>query len=149
MRRPRTPPHSGLTPECAAVSTAGAKDCERQATRDSRAKHGPKYNAAKRGRTAGRTATRGLDLDPDDRRYLNALALDPCAYCGQPATDLDHIQPKGAGVDSWDNLTSACGTCNKRKQRVTLLGFMLRRQLLDDGYDQMRHAWDNAGSIAA
>lgn len=41
-----------------------------------------------------------------------------CAYCGRgdlPLT-IDHIIPKAqGGVDSWENLVSACTACNNRK----------------------------------
>lgn len=39
-----------------------------------------------------------------------------CAYCGQPATEVDHITPiRLGGTSTPDNLTAACRTCNRRK----------------------------------
>lgn len=39
-----------------------------------------------------------------------------CVYCGQPATELDHIQPESAGGPFRPmNLNSVCRTCNQRK----------------------------------
>lgn len=41
-----------------------------------------------------------------------------CQYCGQRSRDLtvDHVMPKHrGGRHSWDNLVSACKTCNHRK----------------------------------
>lgn len=40
-----------------------------------------------------------------------------CTYCGDVATEVDHIIPlKRGGSDDPDNLTSACRTCNIRKK---------------------------------
>jgi len=41
-----------------------------------------------------------------------------CQYCGKHAHDLtiDHVVPKSkGGAHAWDNLVSACKTCNHRK----------------------------------
>ena len=46
-----------------------------------------------------------------------------CQYCGQHATFLtvDHIVPRHlGGVYSWENLVTACSTCNHRKGGRTL-----------------------------
>jgi len=46
-----------------------------------------------------------------------------CAYCGRsdlPLT-IDHVVPKSkGGVDSWENLVTACTVCNNRKGNRTL-----------------------------
>jgi 5-methylcytosine-specific restriction endonuclease McrA len=46
-----------------------------------------------------------------------------CAYCGRsdlPLT-IDHVVPKSkGGVDSWENLVTACTVCNNRKGDRTL-----------------------------
>ena len=46
-----------------------------------------------------------------------------CAYCGRsdlPLT-IDHVVPKAkGGVDSWENLVTACTVCNNRKGDRTL-----------------------------
>lgn len=57
---------------------------------------------------------------------LLALGQDPdhpvCVYCGDRATDWDHLHPvvKGGGWTGWPstigNLVPACGPCNQRKQ---------------------------------
>ena len=40
-----------------------------------------------------------------------------CTYCGDVATEVDHIIPlKRGGSDDPENLTSACRTCNIRKK---------------------------------
>lgn len=76
--------------------------------------------------------------------YLRSVQADPCAYCGALATDLDHIEARVVGSDGWENLTAACGTCNKRKGQLSLLGFLIRRGLIDDGLDEMREQWARA-----
>ena len=41
-----------------------------------------------------------------------------CVYCGKPTKDLtlDHVVPRHrGGPHTWDNLVSACKTCNHRK----------------------------------
>lgn len=52
-----------------------------------------------------------------------------CQYCGQQTRDLtiDHIVPRSrGGVHSWENLVSACRTCNHRKGGKTLAEARLR-----------------------
>ena len=40
-----------------------------------------------------------------------------CAYCGNEATEADHVIPKvKGGTDTMDNLVSACRRCNGSKQ---------------------------------
>ena len=46
-----------------------------------------------------------------------------CQYCGRKARDLtlDHVVPRSrGGPDTWENLVSACGTCNSRKGSKSL-----------------------------
>ena len=39
-----------------------------------------------------------------------------CAYCGGPASTVDHILPSSrGGRNTWLNTTAACGECNQRK----------------------------------
>jgi 5-methylcytosine-specific restriction endonuclease McrA len=39
-----------------------------------------------------------------------------CAYCGNEATQVDHVVPKAAGgTDTLDNLVAACAEDNQRK----------------------------------
>ena len=55
-----------------------------------------------------------------------AILNDPCAYCGGKADTLDHIHPRSrGGTRGWHNVTAACGECNRRKDRDSLLGFLL------------------------
>lgn len=39
-----------------------------------------------------------------------------CGYCGEPANEVDHIEPRVAGgSDDLDNLVACCRMCNLRK----------------------------------
>jgi 5-methylcytosine-specific restriction endonuclease McrA len=70
---------------------------------------------------------RGAPFDDEALDYAAVLLRDPCSYCGQPATTIDHIVAINAGGDSdWGNLTAACGRCNGRKQGGLLLRFLAR-----------------------
>lgn len=38
------------------------------------------------------------------------------AYCRNPATEVDHVEPvKAGGADALDNLVPSCRRCNRRK----------------------------------
>lgn len=52
------------------------------------------------------------------RREVFARDRHTCQYCGATRTDLtlDHVVPRArGGGHSWENLVSACPTCNRRK----------------------------------
>ena len=52
------------------------------------------------------------------RQRLIVLKRDcyTCAYCGEPANEVDHIQPRViGGTDDLDNLVAACRRCNSSK----------------------------------
>lgn len=67
-------------------------------------------------------------VDPAMHAYAGVLRRDPCAYCAAPCEHLDHIVAvKHGGGLSWENLTAACGRCNRRKQARSLLAFLLGR----------------------
>ena len=39
-----------------------------------------------------------------------------CVYCGNPADEVDHIEPvKTGGADTIENLVPSCQSCNRRK----------------------------------
>jgi 5-methylcytosine-specific restriction endonuclease McrA len=39
-----------------------------------------------------------------------------CAYCGEAANEVDHVQPRvQGGTDDLDNLVACCRMCNLRK----------------------------------
>lgn len=58
------------------------------------------------------------------------IKKDPCVYCGEQSTTIDHIQPKalGGSKGSWTNRAGACFSCNQKKAHTPLLHFMLELQ---------------------
>lgn len=67
-------------------------------------------------------------LTPDAQDYAEILVRDPCAYCGEPTEQIDHIDPVAlGGTSDWDNLTGACQSCNARKEARPLLVFLAVR----------------------
>lgn len=65
--------------------------------------------------------------------YYHALKADPCAYCGEPAGSIDHIDPSSrGGTNEHDNLTGACTSCNSSKHSTPLLRHMLLRLIARD-----------------
>src|ERR1700712_3925793 len=51
-----------------------------------------------------------------------------CAYCGAPATSLDHVIPRSrGGPHTWDNVVAACARCNHTKadRSVAEMGWRL------------------------
>lgn len=70
--------------------------------------------------------------------WSRVLLRDPCAYCGAPCKEPDHIVPKvmnsqgtGAAPCTFgpENLTAACRRCNRSKGAHTLLGFLSGQQI--------------------
>jgi len=68
--------------------------------------------------------TQGIDRAD----WRTVLLASPCAYCGAPSTQVDHIDPSSAGgIDDASNMVGACGSCNASKCATPLLEFMLGR----------------------
>lgn len=66
--------------------------------------------------------------------YAAIILGDPCVYCGEPSTEIDHIVPVSqGGTSEWDNLAPACTTCNRSKQAKSLIVFLSRRAGLIHG----------------
>lgn len=66
------------------------------------------------------------DLPWDERKIL---LKDPCVYCGEPSTEIDHIQPFSRGGEhDWKNRAPTCLRCNRTKNDAGLLRFLLKRQ---------------------
>lgn len=71
---------------------------------------------------------RGVPLTPEALDFLPVLLADPCVYCGQPATSLDHIDPIARGGDGdLTNIAPSCGRCNSAKRDLPLLQFLIRK----------------------
>ncbi len=74
----------------------------------------------------GATPRSSYDIPIAERRIL---LKDPCVYCGGPASEIDHIQPyANAGSYDWSNRAPACLSCNRSKNNLGLLKFLLKRQ---------------------
>lgn len=57
--------------------------------------------------------------------WRTVLLNDPCAYCGEPSNEVDHIRPlHAAGENEASNLTGACKGCNRDKRGRSLLAFL-------------------------
>lgn len=73
-----------------------------------------------------------LDLRGSATAYVRSLCADPCAYCGGPGGQRDHIVPRalaggttGTGaVADVPNLTGCCAPCNLAKSNRSLLQFL-------------------------
>lgn len=51
-----------------------------------------------------------------------------CAYCFAPATHRDHLIPvAGGGTNDIGNIVPACRLCNQRKNKSSLVVFLMRR----------------------
>jgi 5-methylcytosine-specific restriction endonuclease McrA len=62
----------------------------------------------------------GDPVDKATRRSILHRDKNACGYCGGHASTIDHIFPKSrGGLDTWDNLISACFACNQRKRNRT------------------------------
>jgi 5-methylcytosine-specific restriction endonuclease McrA len=71
---------------------------------------------------------RYLGRDSDAYEYSLTLRRDPCSYCGQPSSVVDHIDPLSqGGANEWDNLTAACLSCNSSKRDKPLLVWLAGR----------------------
>jgi 5-methylcytosine-specific restriction endonuclease McrA len=48
-----------------------------------------------------------------------------CAYCGEAANEVDHVQPRvQGGTDDLDNLVACCRMCNLRKGKRSEAHFL-------------------------
>lgn len=59
--------------------------------------------------------------------YVEVLVGDPCVYCGGPHETIEHIDAVAlGGQTTWENLASACRSCNCAKGKLPLLLFLHR-----------------------
>ena len=84
---------------------------------------------ARRGCTPGgtlRSRRASFDMSVQERREL---LKDPCVYCNGKAEEADHIRPysKGGSHD-WINRAPTCFTCNRAKNNLGVLQFLIKRQ---------------------
>ena len=68
---------------------------------------------------------------PLNRAALLARDEKTCQYCFRPGNTIDHVVPRARGGEHvWENVVTACTTCNAKKDDKLLaeLGWSLRRQ---------------------
>ena len=71
-------------------------------------------------------------LFTDAELYFRKWNREPCVYCGEPGTTLDHIFPSSlGGGDEPENLALCCDDCNQKKANLTLLEFLNMRDDID------------------
>ena len=88
-----------------------------------------RYRVQNRHKETARRLVRRSAMPVDDAtiEYLRILRGDICSYCGKSAGTVDHIVPVAdGGTNDWDNLTSACSSCNSRKHDRSLLTFLVK-----------------------
>ncbi len=68
-----------------------------------------------------------------DLQWRRILKGDPCAYCGDPSRDADHIHATWTGGErGWTNMTASCRRCNSSKNARTLLAFLSGENIGED-----------------
>lgn len=61
----------------------------------------------------------------DAPSWYDTLLRDPCVYCGDPATTIDHIYAAAyGGPNHWTNYAPACLACNRAKGGRSVLCFL-------------------------
>ena len=62
--------------------------------------------------------------DTNLRNFIFSKTKGRCSYCGEKATEIDHIVSKSkGGSNSTYNLTPACRSCNEKKSNLSLKEF--------------------------
>ncbi len=60
-----------------------------------------------------------------DGSWREVLLRDPCVYCGELATSIDHIVPVvDGGPNHWTNYAPSCHDCNAAKGRRSVFRFL-------------------------
>lgn len=73
---------------------------------------------------------RSAPFDAVALAYCDLLQGDPCAYCGEPADTIDHIEAvTRSRTSDWNNLAPACRRCNSRKGAKRLLRYLMRMKV--------------------
>ena len=73
--------------------------------------------------------------DTNLRDFIFSKTKGRCSYCGEKATEIDHIVSKSkGGSNSMHNLTPACRSCNEKKSNLSLKEF---GKLMNKDYSQL------------
>lgn len=125
------------------------RPCAREVRAAWRRENKEKMRAARdRENARMREYRRDVATCPSLPAYREILRGDPCAYCGEPSTHIDHIEPTArGGANAWHNLTAACAQCNMTKKSKRLVLFLYERAGGDypkpsreDGLSQLERA---------
>ena len=58
------------------------------------------------------------------RDFIFSRSNGKCSYCGEKASEIDHIVPRSkGGTNSVNNLTATCRACNEKKSNLSLKDF--------------------------
>jgi 5-methylcytosine-specific restriction endonuclease McrA len=80
-----------------------------------------------RGNNARRARKRGVASEPYTRREVWKKTHGRCWYCkgtlDPAAWHIDHVEPLGPGLDTFENVVPACPRCNLRKKRKSAAEF--------------------------
>jgi len=107
------------------------EDCRNwyEQNKDRQRELGRRWKRTEQGRLYGRLDRHARRGQPINIEHARILLADPCTYCGEPSTAIDHIVPITKGGDSeWENLAGVCGSCNSSKRNRLLLTFLLVRK---------------------
>jgi 5-methylcytosine-specific restriction endonuclease McrA len=75
---------------------------------------------------ARRIKLNATPLADEDIEYIGVLRCDPCSYCGERPTTIDHIVAvHHGGGNEWGNLTAACKRCNASNHTRSLLEYLM------------------------
>jgi hypothetical protein len=102
-----------------------------EANREKYAEWNRRYAKTERGRLialADRARRRGSPFSAEAKRYIQIIKDDPCVYCGEPSTEIDHIVPMiSGGSGDWINIAPSCRSCNAAKKEKSLLAYLMAR----------------------
>ena len=72
---------------------------------------------------------RGVPYTEEALDWIASLVDPVCFYCGEPATEIDHLTPiSRGGTGELSNLASSCRSCNARKRDLTVDEFIERKE---------------------
>ncbi len=84
---------------------------------------------------------RRRSLTPNERDRLLVYYEGTCQYCGDEATELDHIVPyESSGPTIFDNLTASCSRCNSIAGARVFKSFEDKKSYVLRRIEEKRHA---------
>jgi HNH endonuclease. len=103
-------------------------DYNRERQREWRAANPEALQAQANRRRARKLAAPGEGVTRQQWKDVVASYLGRCVYCGEPWTEMDHVEPlsKGGAHDVL-NVAPACSSCNASKNNITLVVWLARQ----------------------